>query len=188
MALPVGKEPCAGDAVVGLGEHNKTDRDLRVTLMQADEHLLALLKGAAVILVPVQKEQRDAEFRLLQEAWKFQPELYKRIELLATTEDLEEYTSQMEKQAERAMQKALNRLLETNRETVTQMQSLISQDGKMQEKFISDSSRALDSRIADLNGEIRRLKKTGLWFVIGTMISSVILSGLASALLLRLLG
>ena len=139
-------------------------------------------------LYAIPKEQRDAEFRLLQEAWKFQPELYKRIELLATTEDLEEYNSQMEKQAERAMQKALNRLLETNRETVTQMQSLISQDGKMQEKFISDSSRALDSRIADLNGEIRRLKKTGLWFVIGTMISSVILSGLASALLLRLLG
>ena len=139
-------------------------------------------------LYAIPKEQRDAEFRLLQEAWKFQPELYKRIELLATMEDLEEYGSQMEKQAERAMQRGLNRLSETNRETVTQMQSLIAQDGKMQEKFISDSSRALDSRIADLNGEIRRLKKTGIWFMIGTMISSVILSGLASALLLRLLG
>ncbi len=132
------------------------------------------------ILYAIPKDQRDAEFRLLQEAWNFQPELYRQLRTLATTEALEECCTQMENTA-------VSRLTEANQMTVSEMRSLISQDGKMLERFISDSSMALDTRIKDLDSIRSRWQKDIIRIQIWTAVSAVTLSTLVSVVLWRLL-
>ena len=125
----------------------------------------------------IPKEQRDAEFRMLQEASRFQPELYRRMSTLATAESLEEHSAELEAQTQRYL-----------KDMTQEMRSWLSQAGRMQEKFISDSVSSQERCTWELRSEINRLRKMNLWFLIGTTSTSLLLAVLASALLQGLLG
>ncbi len=128
-------------------------------------------------LYAIPKEQRDAEFRMLQEASRFQPELYHRMSTLATAESLEEYSGEIKAQTERYL-----------KEMSQEMKTWLSQAGRMQEKFISDSVSSQERCTGELHREINRLRKMNLWFLIGTLCSSTLLAVLASVLLQGLHG
>ena len=140
------------------------------------------------VVYAITQEWREEEFSLLQEAVKFQPEMYRRISLLATRKELEKYASELQNTENAYMQKAVANLKAANLETMNEIHSIVQQDGRSREKFISDCSSVLSDANRELETTITKLRRKILGIMIGTSVSAVVLSGLVSVLLWRLLG
>ena len=140
------------------------------------------------ILYAIPKDQREAEFQLLQRAANFQPELYRKIEALATRDELRSYINEMQNIQTRTMKQTVSELAEANSQTVCWMQRTIEQAGKTQEKFISDSSSTLATRTQELDRMIDGLQRKIIQIQICTAASAVMLSAIVSVVLWRLLG
>ena len=94
-----------------------------------------------VYAIPI--EQRKRESKLLADAVEFQPKLYQMIERLATAEELSDHCIRIQNIEAEYMEKTVREVVTENRKTAAQMQSLIEQAGKNQERFISNCSETL---------------------------------------------
>ena len=128
------------------------------------------------IVYAIPAEWREEEVEMLRKAVKFQPELYRLIQLCATRQDIQK----MQQQHLLTIRKELE--VQTN-----SVQRMLQQDGSVREKFssdcskiLSDSRREMKSIVEDLQVNIRKI-------VMRTAVSSVILSVLACILLQHLL-
>ena len=140
------------------------------------------------ILYAIPKEQRDTELQLLQRAATFQPELYRKIEPLATRKELGQFIREMEQAQEEYMGQAVRTLEETNLQTVARIQRTLEQAGSLQENFITDSSSVLASRTRELKDVINGLERKLVKFLVFTGATALTASILVSVLLWRLLG
>ena len=140
------------------------------------------------ILYAIPEEQREAEYRLLQRAAQFQPELYRKIEPLATRKELGQFIQEMEQAQEEYMGQAVRMLEETNQQTIARLQRTLEQAGSQQESFISDSSSVLASRTRELKDVINGLERKLVKFLVFTGATALTSSILVSVLLWRLLG
>ena len=130
--------------------------------------------------------QRTEDFNLLKQAASFQPTLYRRIEALATRKELQEYVSQILDIEARYMERTAGNLTAANRETVTNLQDSVSQAGRSQETFISDSSKLLRETVNDIRSTAENLRRQLIRIMVTTAVGSALLSVLASAVYLRL--
>lgn len=139
------------------------------------------------IVYAIPKEQREEEFKLIQQAVKFQPELYRKMEPLATKDELTKYCRTLQETERQYIEQAVSRLTEANLKTTAEMQARIEQAGRMQEKFISDASKALDFGKQELGSVIRGLRRRITGLMAAAFLGSLLLSVLVSALLPQLL-
>ena len=140
------------------------------------------------ILYAIPKEQRDTELQLLQRAAQFQPELYRKIEPLATRKELGLFIREMEQTQEEYIGQAIRVLEETNQQTAVRMQRTLEQVGSQQESFISDSDSMLATRTRELKDVINGLERKLVKFLVFTGATALTSSILVSVLLWRLLG
>ena len=94
-----------------------------------------------VYAIPI--EQREKESRLLEDAVEFQPKLYRLIERLATRKELTDHCTEIQNIEADYMQRTVQAVVNTNADTVAQMQTMVEQAGKNQEQFISNCSETL---------------------------------------------
>lgn len=132
-----------------------------------------------VYAIPI--EQRKRESKLLADAVEFQPKLYQMIERLATAEELSDHCIRIQNIEAEYMEKTVREVATENRKTAAQMQSLIEQAGKNQERFISNCSETLSKSTETLDGTIEKLRRKILKIMIATAVSAVALSLLVCA-------
>ena len=129
------------------------------------------------------------EIRILKrlaDAVEFQPKLYQMIERLATAEELSDHCTQIQNIEAEYMEKTVREVVTENRKTAAQIQSLVEQAGKNQERFISNCSETLSKSTETLDGTIEKLHRKILKIMITTAVSAVALSLLACAVFWRL--
>ena len=176
MSLPYENKQQKNSLVAGLVAANTEDmKTIELTPYQP-------------IVYAIPKDQREAELQLLQRAASFQPELYQKIALLATRDELRSYVKETQDIQTRYMNQTVNALTEANSQTVGRMQRTLEQAGKTQEKFISDSSSTLATRTQELDRVIGGLRKKIIQIQIFSAASAVMLSAIVSVVLWRLLG
>ena len=129
------------------------------------------------ILYAVPKEWMESGMNLLEQAVQFQPTLYGMISLLATQKELRELQSEMKAD-----------LKVVKRDLVEKFEDLKKQDGSLKEEFFSKLSAQHSAAVKDIQDEYNRQKKENLRFMLITIASSAVLSGLVSGLCLLLGG
>ena len=139
-----------------------------------------------VYAIPI--EQRDVELNLLKDAVQFQPTLYRQISALATRQELKNYVSEIQEIEARYMEQTVRSVTTENGKTVGEMRSLIQQDGKNLEKFISQCSKVVDAGSAELRDIVQKLHWKIVGIMIGTSVTSVALSILACVVFWKLVG
>ncbi len=75
------------------------------------------------IVYAIPQEQREEEFKLLQQAVTFQPELYRRMEPLATKKELQWSLRELLSRQEDFLEQAVDRLTATNQKTTVETRS-----------------------------------------------------------------
>lgn len=129
------------------------------------------------IIYAVPKEWVESGKKLLELAVQFQPTLYKKITPLATQEGLQHQEVQLKADLEVAKREMLNSIGDLKK-----------QDGSLKEKFFSELSAQHSAALKDIQDEYSRQKKENLRFLLITIASSAVLSGLVSGLCLLLGG
>ena len=137
-----------------------------------------------VYAIPI--EQRKLESKLLADAVEFQPKLYQMIERLATAEELSDHCISIQNIEAKYMEKTVREVVTENRKTAAQMESLIEQAGKNQERFILNCSETLSKSTKTLDSTIERLHRKILKIMIATAVSAVTLSLLVCAVFWKL--
>ena len=94
---------------------------------------------------------RLEEQRLLREAVTFQPTLYRMIDGLSTSQDLERFVKNQTSVVKKGMADMLTQSMELNRQQVENLSEIIQQDGKKREEFISEISRTMSTEILDFS-------------------------------------
>ena len=117
------------------------------------------------VIYAIPEEWRLAEKALLEEAVKFQPELYQLIRQQATRQEFQ----QMQDQQLRTIQAELL-------EQTSSIRRTLQQDGSVREEFSSDLSRMLSDSRGDMRQFMERLENKIRKLVICTAVSSVALS------------
>lgn len=137
-----------------------------------------------VYAIPI--EQRKRESKLLADAVEFQPKLYQLIEQLATWEELSDHCTKLQNIEKEYMENTVREVVTVNKETTAQMQSLVEQAGKNQERFILNCSETLSKSTETLDSTIEKLHRRILKIMIATAVSAVALSLLACAVFWKL--
>ena len=137
-----------------------------------------------VYAIPI--EQRKRESKLLADAVEFQPKLYQMIERLATAEELNDHCTNIQNIEAEYMEKTVREVVTENRKTTAQMQNLVEQAGKNQERFILNCSETLSKSTEALDSTIEKLRRKILKIMIATAVSAVVLSLLACAVFWKL--
>ena len=157
-------------------------------LVQQNEDAISVIEyqeyEPQVFAIPVR--QRTEEFNLLKQAASFQPTLYRKIDALATRKELQDFVSEITDIEARYMEQTTGNLTQANRETVTVLRNSVTQAGKDQEKFISDSSKLLRETVNDIRSTAENLRRQLIRIMVTTEVGSALLSVLASAVYLRL--
>ena len=117
------------------------------------------------VICAIPEEWRLAEKEMLEQAVKFQPELYRLIRQRATRQEFQ----QMQDQQIRTIQTEL-------REQTKSIRSTLQQDGSVREQFSSELSRMLSDSRGDMRQFMERLESKIKKIIIGTAVSSVTLS------------
>lgn len=123
----------------------------------------------------VPKEWVESGKQMLELAVQFQPTLYGKISMLATQEGLQHQEVQLKADLE-----------VTKREMLNSIGDLKKQDGSLKEEFFSKLSAQHSAALKDIQDEYCRQKKENLRFLLITVASSAVLSGLVSGLCLLL--
>lgn len=121
--------------------------------------------------------------KLLQEAAQFQPTLYKQIEALATWAQINRGVDKLLKTEEQYLQALVTNLVTANGETHRKLEQTISQTGRMQEESSSKISAAVSSEVQKMDGLVSSLSLRMTKFLIGTAVTSVLLSVLVCVVL-----
>ena len=129
------------------------------------------------IIYAVPKEWLESGMKLLEQAVQFQPTLYKKISPLATQKEVQDQQIQMKVDLGMAKEEVLNSI-----------KDLKKQDGKLKEEFFSKLSAKHSAAVKEIQDEYSSQQKENLRFMLITMASSAVLSGLVSGLCLLLGG
>ena len=129
------------------------------------------------IIYAVPKEWVESGMKLLELAVAFQPTLYGKISMLATQEGLQHQEVQLKADLEVAKREMLNSIGDLKK-----------QDGNQKEEFFSTLSAQHSAALKEIQDEYGRQKKENLRFLLITVASSAVLSGLVSGLCLLLAG
>ena len=120
-----------------------------------------------MVVYAIPEEWREEEMNLLRRAVKFQPELYKMIDTLATRQDWQDLLTDQ------------RTVLQTeSREMQNSMRRILQQDGSVREKFsselsgmLSDSLKAMEATTERLEQKVRKLTRIS---VAVSMVASVL--------------
>ena len=159
---------------------NRSSQEMSLEdLVQMNGDAMAVLDEVPYrpILYAVPKEWLESGKQMLELAVAFQPTLYGKISMLATQEGLQHQEVQLKADLEVAKREMLNSIGELKK-----------QDGSLKEKFSSALSAQHSAALKDMQDEYSRQKKENLRFMLITVASSVVLSGLVSGLCLLLGG
>ncbi len=129
------------------------------------------------IVYAVPKEWVERGKQMLELAVAFQPTLYEKITPLATQEGLQHQEVQLKADLE-----------VMKREMLKSLEDLKKQDGNLKEKFSSTLSAQHSAALKEIQDEYSKQQKENLRFMLITVASSAVLSGLASGLCLLLGG
>ena len=101
-----------------------------------------------MVVYAIPEEWREEEMNLLRRAVKFQPELYKMIDMLATRQDWQDLLTDQ------------RTVLQTeSREMQTSMRRILQQDGSVREKFSSELSGMLSASLKAMEATTERLEQ-----------------------------
>ena len=129
------------------------------------------------IIYAVPKEWVESGKQMLELAVAFQPTLYGKISMLATQEGLQHQEVQLKAD-----------LKVVKRDLMERFEDLKKQDGSLKEKFFSELSTQHSAAVKEIQAEYSRQRKENLRFMLVTIASSAVLSGLVSGLFLLLGG
>ena len=129
----------------------------------------------AVYAIP--EEWLQAEKAMLEQAVKFQPELYRLIYQRATRQEIQ----QMQEQQLHTIRMEL-------REQTSSIRSTLQQDGSVREKYSSELSKMLSDSLRAMETVTSNLQKKIMKILIATAVSSVALSTLGCMALQHLAG
>lgn len=129
------------------------------------------------VVYALPEEWRQAEAELLEQAVRFQPELYRLISLRATRQEIQ----QMQEQQLRTIRTELQELMRSIRST-------LEQDGSVREQYSSELSKMLSDGREELHRLTLRLEDSIRKIIIGTAVSSATLSVLVCLALLHWAG
>lgn len=129
------------------------------------------------IIYAVPKEWLESGKQMLELAVAFQPTLYEKISMLATQKGVQHQEVQLKADLEVA-----------KREMLKSIGDLKEQDGSLKEKFSSALSAQHSAAVKEIQDEYSRRQKENLRFMLITVASSTVLSGLVSGLCLLLGG
>lgn len=127
------------------------------------------------IIYAVPKEWVESGMKLLEQAVQFQPTLYEKITPLATQAEMQKQEVQWKVDLEMA-----------KREMLTSIGELKKQDGSLKEKYSSALSAQHSAALQGIRDEYTKQQKENLRFMLITVASSAVLSGLVSGLCLLL--
>ena len=101
-----------------------------------------------MVVYAIPEEWREEEMNLLRRAVKFQPELYKMIDTLATRQDWQDLLTDQ------------RTVLQTeSREMQSSMRRILQQDGSVREKFSSELSGMLSASLKAMEATTERLEQ-----------------------------
>ena len=129
------------------------------------------------VVYAIPEEWLNAELELLKNASEFQPELYRLIRQRATRQELQ----QMQEQQLRTIRTEL-------REQTSSIRSTLQQDGSVREQNFSRTSDLLSANRQDMRELTKRLENNIKKLMIGTAVSSTVLSLLVCAVWYLLVG
>lgn len=143
------------------------------------------------IVYAIPKDDWEAFQKYFKETATFQPTLFEKIEPLATREELNadsderwQYLTGWAEETEESFRKSTQEIVPKVRNLLSENRDLISQDGKMREKFLSDLEAKEQTRLEEFTEEVRVTKGYMIKALIGTILSSGLLS-LVICLLMR---
>ena len=155
---------------------NRSSQEMSLEdLVQMNGDAMAVLNEVPYqpILYAVPKEWVESGMKLLELAVAFQPTLYGKISMLATQEGLQHQEVQLKADLEMA-----------KREMLKSLEDLKKQDGSLKEKFSSALSAQHSAALKEIQAEYSTQQKENLRFMLITVASSAVLSGLVSGLCL----
>ena len=129
----------------------------------------------APVIYAIPEEWRLAEKQLLEQAVRFQPELYRQISRLVTRQELEEL-----------LEEHMEQMREIRRDMLGTINSTLRQDGSVREQNFSRTSDLLSSNSREWQRMMERLEDRIRKIMIGTAVASVSLSVLVCTVLLLL--
>lgn len=129
------------------------------------------------VVYALPEEWRQAEAELLEQAVRFQPELYRLISLRATRQEIQ----QMQEQQLRTIRTEQQELMRSIRST-------LEQDGSVREQYSSELSKMLSDGREELHRLTLGLEDSIRKIIIGTAVSSAALSVLVCLALLHWAG
>ena len=129
------------------------------------------------VVYAIPEEWLNAELELLKNASEFQPELYRLIYQRATRQEFQ----QMQEQQLRTIRTEL-------REQTSSIRSTLQQDGSVREQNFSRTSDLLSANRQDIRVLTKRLENNIKKLMIGTAVSSTVLSLLVCAVWYLLVG
>ena len=165
---------------MNLRNENKSSTEMSIEdLVQMNGDSMAVLGEVPYqpILYAVPKEWVESGKQMLELAVQFQPTLYGKISILATQEGLQHQEVQLKADLEVVKREMLNSIVDLKK-----------QDGKMKEEFFSKLSAQHSAAVKEIQDEYGRQKKENLRFMLITVASSAVMSGLVSGLCLLLVG
>ena len=165
---------------MNLRNENKSSTEMSIEdLVQMNGDAMAVLDEVSYqpVVYAVPKEWVESGKQMLELAVAFQPTLYGKISMLATQEGLQHQEVQLKADLEVA-----------KREMLTSIGELKKQDGSLKESISSALSAQHSAALKEIQDEYGRQKKENLRFMLITVASSAVLSGLVSGLYLLLGG
>lgn len=129
------------------------------------------------VVYAIPEEWQLAEKKLLAEAVKFQPELYRQIRQLATRQEFQQLQDQQ-----------LHTIQMEQQEQMRAIRSTLQQDGSVREKYSSDISKLLSDGRRDMQQFVKRLERKIRNMILAAIAASMVLSILACLVLRYLIG
>lgn len=160
-------------------ENNNMTATSLETLIQANGQAMEVREQVPYrpVVYAIPEEWLNAELELLKNASEFQPELYRLIRQRATRQELQ----QMQEQQLRTIRTEL-------REQTSSIRSTLQQDGSVREQNFSRTSDLLSANRQDIRVLTKRLENNIKKLMIGTAVSSAVLSLLVCAVWYLLVG
>ena len=161
-------------------DENRSSQEMSLEdLVQMNGDAMAVLDEVPYqpVVYAVPKEWLESGKQMLELAVAFQPTLYGKISMLATQEGLQHQEVQLKADLE-----------VVKREMLTSIEALKKQDGSLKEEFFSKLSAQHSAALKEIQDEYSRQQKENLRFLLITVASSAVLSGLVSGLCLLLGG
>ena len=165
---------------MNLKDENRSSQEMSLEdLVQMNGEAMAVMDEVPYqpMVYAVPKEWVESGKQMLELAVAFQPTLYQKIDPLATRAELQNQVVQWKVDLELVKQAMMK-----------EFEDLKKQDGSLKEKFSSALSAQHSAVVKEIQDEYGRQKKENLRFMLITIASSAVLSGLVSGLCLLLGG